>query len=135
MLPTEQDAALELVLHVLGFALICLGIGVLLETFARFAVEGLGTPAPVLPTRHLVIKGSYRYVRNPMYLAVLCVIYGQAIAFVDWRLAVYGIGVWLCSHLFIRWYEEPVLRRTYGAEYVAYCADVPRWLPRRKKSR
>jgi protein-S-isoprenylcysteine O-methyltransferase Ste14 len=117
----------------LGFVLIGFGVLTLVEAFARFAIEGLGTPAPVLPTQHLVIKGSYRYVRNPMYLAGLCIIFGQALVLGDWRLVVYGVVIWLCSHLFILGYEEPTLRRTYGAEYANYCADIPRWLPRLRR--
>ena len=116
----------------LGFVLVAIGVSLLLEAFARFTIDGLGTPAPFLPTRHLVVVGSYRHVRNPMYVAVLCIIYGQALVLADGRLAVYGIVVWLCSHLFIRAYEEPTLHRVYGDEYRAYCADVPRWLPRLK---
>src|SRR3974390_3319734 len=75
----ESSAAWWIPLRFLGAALIALGLPVLLDSFARFAVKGLGTPAPVFPTRHLVITGLYRYVRNPMYLAVVSAILGQGL--------------------------------------------------------
>jgi protein-S-isoprenylcysteine O-methyltransferase Ste14 len=114
----------------LGVLLIALAAPVLLESFARFALEGLGTPAPVLPTHHLVVKGFYRYVRNPMYVAVATVIFGQALLFGNRFLLFYAAVVWTTFHGFVLSYEEPKLRRTYGAEYEAYCAKVPRWIPR-----
>ena len=112
-----------------GGVLIGLGAPVLLECFARFALRGLGTPAPVFPTRHLVITGMYRYVRNPMYIAVLATIFGQALLFGSVALLGYGALVWLLFHLFVLVYEEPKLRATFGDEYASYCAKVPRWIP------
>jgi protein-S-isoprenylcysteine O-methyltransferase Ste14 len=102
----------------------------LLDSFARFALQGLGTPAPVFPTRHLVVTGLYRHVRNPMYLAVAAAILGQSLWFGNVRVLVYGFAVWLAFHLFVTAYEEPTLRRTYGHEYEEFCANVPRWIPR-----
>ena len=96
----------------------------------RRAGKGLGTPAPVFPTRHLVVSGFYRYSRNPMYIAVVSVILGQGLVFGSFRLLEYGALVWLGFHLFVLTYEEPVLRKTFGAEYDNFCAHVPRWLPR-----
>ena len=113
-----------------GILLISLGVPVLLDSFARFALQGLGTPAPVFPTRHLVVKGLYRYVRNPMYLGVVSVILGQALLFGNVRLLEYAALVWLAFYVFVLAYEEPTLRRSFGAEYEAFCANVPRWLPR-----
>ena len=113
-----------------GVLLIVAGVPVLLDSFARFALTGLGTPAPVFPTRHLVVSGLYRYVRNPMYLAVATVILGQGFLFGDLRVLEYGVLVWLAFHLFVLLYEEPVLRGSFGAEYENYCADVGRWIPR-----
>jgi protein-S-isoprenylcysteine O-methyltransferase Ste14 len=113
-----------------GVLLIALAAPVLLESFARFALEGLGTPAPVLPTQHLVVKGSYCYVRNPMYVAVVSIITGQALLLGNESLLVYAVVVWAGFVWFILLYEEPKLRKTYGAEYEAYCARVPRWIPR-----
>ena len=113
-----------------GVLLAALGLPVLLDSFARFALQGLGTPAPPLPTRRLVVQGFYRFVRNPMYVAVTLLIAGQSLLLGDWRLIAYAAPFWLCCHLFVVSYEEPTLRRTFGAEYEAYCAGVRRWLPR-----
>ena len=113
-----------------GVLLVAAGVGLLLETFLRFALNGIGTPAPVLPTKHLVVSGSYRYVRNPMYVAVVSLILGQGLIFGDIRIFVYGICAWLIMHIFVLIYEEPTLRRTFTAEFADYTANVPRWIPR-----
>jgi protein-S-isoprenylcysteine O-methyltransferase Ste14 len=113
-----------------GGVLITLGVIGLLDSFARFAVQGSGTPAPVFPTQHLVVTGLYRYVRNPMYVAVLSTIVGQGLLFGNVTLLVYGATVWLLVHLFVLVYEEPTLRESFGPEYEAFCAEVPRWVPR-----
>lgn len=113
-----------------GVLLIAAGIPVLIDSFARFALKGLGTPAPVFPTRHLVVSGLYRYVRNPMYVAVVAVILGQGLLFGSVRVLEYGILAWLAFHLFVLLYEEPTLRRSFGAEYETFCANVRRWIPR-----
>ena len=113
-----------------GLVLIGAGLVVVLEAFARFAWEGLGTPAPVAPTRTLVVGGLYRFVRNPMYVAVAALIFGQAILFASWGVALYGVVIVAAFDSFVRRYEEPTLRRAYGDEYAAYCAATPRWIPR-----
>jgi protein-S-isoprenylcysteine O-methyltransferase Ste14 len=115
--------------RVVGVLLVAAGVGLLLETFLRFAFKGLGTPAHVFPTKHLVVSGSYRYVRNPMYVAVISLILGQGLIFADIRILVYGICVWLIMHIFVLIYEEPTLRRTFTAEFADYTANVPRWIP------
>ncbi len=120
------------VFRIVGGILLALGIVGLVDSFARFAVQGLGTPAPVAPTKHLVVTGLYRFVRNPMYVSVASAIFGQALVFGNVRLLEYGLLVWLAFHLFVLLYEEPTLRKTYGAEYEAYCGAVPRWIPRLK---
>jgi protein-S-isoprenylcysteine O-methyltransferase Ste14 len=114
----------------LGALLIALGLPLLLEAFARFALQGRGTPAPVLPPERLVVFGFYRHVRNPMYVAVTALILGQGLLLGDMRLLVLGGAVWLVFHVFVLYYEEPALRRRYGRDYAAYCAAVPRWIPR-----
>ena len=113
-----------------GGLLIALGIAGLLECFARFVLQGVGTPAPVFPTRHLVVRGMYHRVRNPMYIAVVTTIFGQALLFGKIALVEYGGVVWLLFHLFVLLYEEPTLRATFGTEHDHFCAQVPRWLPR-----
>ena len=117
-------------LRIAGAVLVTAGVLVLLDSFMRFALQGLGTPAPVFPTRHLVITGLYRYVRNPMYVAVVAAILGQGLIFGNVHLLEYGAAVWLAFHLFVVAYEEPTLRATFGAEYGAFCGGVPRWIPR-----
>jgi protein-S-isoprenylcysteine O-methyltransferase Ste14 len=117
-------------LRIVGSLLIVGGLGVLLDSFARFAREGRGTPAPVLPTRTLVVTGLYRHVRNPMYVAVVGAVLGQALLLANAALVAYAALVWLAFHAFVLGYEEPTLRRSYGAEYEAFCAAVPRWIPR-----
>ncbi len=114
----------------IGIIFIVLGIPVLLDSFIRFAIDGLGTPAPVFPTRTLVIRGFYRYVRNPMYVAVVLIILGQGLFLGDVRLVVYGLFVWLLTHAFVVIYEEPTLRESFGMDYDRYRASVPRWIPR-----
>jgi protein-S-isoprenylcysteine O-methyltransferase Ste14 len=113
-----------------GGALIALGLAGLLECFGRFALQGIGTPAPVFPTRHLVVRGFYRHVRNPMYISVVAAILGQALLFGNVALLQYGAIVWLLCHLFVLLYEEPTLRASFGSEYQSFCAEVPRWIPR-----
>ena len=113
-----------------GVLLILVGLPGLVDSFARFALQGLGTPAPVAPPKNLVVTGLYRHVRNPIYVAVVAIILGQAMLFGDWRLVLWGALLWLFFHLFVVAYEEPTLRRTFGSEYEAYCANVRRWIPR-----
>ena len=113
-----------------GGGLIALGLAGLLDSFARFAIQGIGTPAPVFPTRHLVVTGLYRYVRNPMYVAVVGTILGQGLLFGNIQLLEYGAVVWLLFHLFVLTYEEPTLRGSFGSEYEDFSNAVPRWIPR-----
>ena len=116
--------------RIIGVLLIVVGASVLLESFARFARVGRGTPAPVAPTERLVVSGLYRHVRNPMYLAVVSAILGQALLFGSSELLWYGALMWLAFHLFVLLYEEPTLRRQHGDEYETYRAAVRRWRPR-----
>jgi protein-S-isoprenylcysteine O-methyltransferase Ste14 len=113
-----------------GLILIAAGLAVVLEAFARFAWVGLGTPAPVAPTRTLVVSGFYRFVRNPIYVAVMALIVGQAILFASWGIVLYGAIIAAAFDTFVRLYEEPTLRAAYGEQYAAYCAATPRWIPR-----
>lgn len=122
--------AAPLALRAAGAALILGGLYLLVECFGRFALQGRGTPAPIAPTERLVVDGPYRRVRNPMYAAVVAVILGQAALFADLRLLVYGVGVWAAFHLVVIAYEEPTLRRSFGRDYDAFTAVVPRWIPR-----
>jgi protein-S-isoprenylcysteine O-methyltransferase Ste14 len=116
-------------LRLVGVLLIAAALPVLLDSFARFALQGLGTPAPIFPTRHLVVSGLFRYVRNPMYVAVVSLILGQGLFFGSLLILEYGIAVWVGFYLFVLIYEEPALRKNYGPEYEEFCANVPRWIP------
>jgi len=114
---------------VLGGLLLLPALWVLVDSFVRFA-RNLGTPAPVAPTQRLVVDGWYRFVRNPMYVAVLAIIFAQALLFWSWPVALYGCCVFVLVHLFVVFNEEPALRRQFPADYAAYAANVRRWLPR-----
>src|SRR5215813_3052348 len=116
--------------RVLGAALIVAGLPIVLDSFARFALQGLGTPAPVMPPKRLVVTGFYRYVRNPMYVAVTALIAGQGLLFGSVTVLEYGAIVWAGFFLFVVGYEEPALGEQFADEYKRYRANVRRWLPR-----
>lgn len=116
--------------RVAGAALCLAGAAALLDSFARFALRGLGTPAPVLPARRLVVSGLYRHVRNPMYVAVVAAVVGQGLLLGDLRVIAWGLLLWIAFHLFVVGYEEPTLRGSFGDEYETFRANVPRWIPR-----
>ncbi len=116
--------------RVFGGAFVLGGGVVLVQAFISFVVEGLGTPAPVAPTEHLVVGGLYRYVRNPMYLAVVAVILGQALLLGRLVLVVYAVVVGALMWAFATWYEVPALTRQFGEEYQRYRSAVPGWWPR-----
>jgi len=114
-----------------AIAVIAIGIAIYLYTaFWGFAMIGGGTPAPIAPTKVLVVKGLHRFVRNPMYLGVALVIAGQAWLFHSLRIAIYLACFGLIVHLFVLFYEEPTLRRQFGEEYERYRKQVPRWIPK-----
>ncbi len=113
-----------------GLITLILGTLVLVQAFARFVAEGRGTPAPAAPTEQLVTGGLYRYVRNPMYLAVVAAITGQALTLGQPVLLAYAGAVWVTTAAFARWYEEPALARQFGAQYETYRRAVPAWRPR-----
>ena len=117
-------------LRVLGAVLILVAAPVLVGAFVQFVIEGLGTPAPVAPTQHLVVGGLYRYVRNPMYLAVVMAIIGQALLLGRLELFVYAAIAGAAMWAFATFFEEPYLAERYGEEYDAYRRSVPGWWPR-----
>jgi protein-S-isoprenylcysteine O-methyltransferase Ste14 len=114
----------------LGAVLVAAGLVVLVQAFARFVVEGIGTPAPVAPPEHLVVGGLYRHVRNPMYVAVAAIIVGQALVLGRPALLLYAAAFVAVTATFVRHHEEPALRRRFGAEYEVYRRAVPGWRPR-----
>ncbi len=113
----------------IAWVAISVGMAFLLYAFALFALHR-GTPAPVAPTETLVVSGVYRFVRNPMYLAVLAIILGQALLFGSWALVLYAAIVLAAVFAFVKLYEEPTLTRTYGEQYLEYRRNVPGWWPR-----
>ena len=106
------------------------GLVVLIGAFVRFVREGSGTPAPVAPTERLVIGGMFRFVRNPMYVAVVTILLGQCVLFASTTLLIYTLLVWAAMATFVRWYEEPVLATRYGQQYEDYRRNVRAWWPR-----
>ncbi len=116
--------------RILGGILIIVGAPGIMDSFARFALEGLGTPAPIAPPQKLVVTGLYCYVRNPIYIALVAVILGQALLFGDLRLLWYGALLWIFFHVVVVIYEEPTLKETFGTEFESFRTHVPRWIPR-----
>ena len=127
----DSPATSNLALRVIGIFLIVIGCAVYLHTaFWGFAIHGHGTPAPIAPTRRLVVQGLHHYVRNPMYIGVATIVLGQAVLFRSWHVLEYLAVVLLIVQFFILFYEEPTLARQFGAEYEEYKRRVPRWIPR-----
>jgi protein-S-isoprenylcysteine O-methyltransferase Ste14 len=116
----------------LGIGMVVFGLGLAIWCVLTFAVIGRGTPAPFDPPRRLVVRGPYRFVRNPMYTGAVGALAGAALFFGTWWLAAFAVGFFLVSHVFVVTYEEPALDRVFGSEYQSYCAAVGRWLPRRR---
>ncbi len=123
----EDSSQLRLVV---GAVFFLVGAAVYLWCAWDFAVKGLGTPAPIDEPKKLIVTGPYRFVRNPMYVGVACLISAQAIICASRSVFCYLIFFLLCVHLFVLLYEEPHLRRIFAGQYEDYCRHVPRWLPR-----
>lgn len=114
----------------LAFPLWLIGSIILLWCFWDFTFKGRGTPAPIVPPKELVATGFYRYVRNPMYVGILAILIGYFLWFGYWNLLIYAILVFIAFHTFVAYYEEPTLKRKFGAAYEDYLKRVPRWIPR-----
>jgi protein-S-isoprenylcysteine O-methyltransferase Ste14 len=110
--------------------LLAAGLLLLSQAFVRFVREGLGTPAPMAPPERLVVGGAYRHVRNPMYVALLAIIAGQALLLGQPLLLLYATALWVFAAAVVRWVEEPGLKRRFGADYDTYRRAVPAWWPR-----
>lgn len=126
----RMGAAYPAPARITGAVLAAVGVAALLATFAQFAIQGRGTPAPPAPTEKLVVRGLYRYVRNPMYLAVLAVIAGEALLLSRPILLGYAAAVAAACITFVYGYEQPTLTRQYGDQYQSYKRAVPGWWPR-----
>ena len=116
--------------HVLGLVCVGLGVALLAACILEFARSGKGTLSPLDPPRQLVVRGLYRYVRNPMYLSVTTIVLGEVLWSRSWALAVYWLVWFGVVNLFVLGYEEPTLRRQFGASYAAYTQKVGRWIPK-----
>jgi len=114
----------------LAFPFWGMGMIILLWCFRDFIVKGRGTPAPIDPPKELVVDGFYRHVRNPMYVGVILILAGHILWFKTVWLAVYTVVIFLVVHSFVTLYEEPTLKRKFGAAYEHYCRSVPRWIPK-----
>ncbi len=114
----------------IGLFPLLLGVGLYLWCAGAFTFIGKGTPAPIDAPKVLVVQGLYRWVRNPMYIAVLSVVIGEAILFHSILLVEYALVLWGVFHMFVVFVEEPLLRSQFGASYETYFRTVPRWLPR-----
>ncbi|PYL78874.1 MAG: isoprenylcysteine carboxyl methyltransferase [Verrucomicrobia bacterium] len=117
--------------QVAGMIMVTIGTVIALSCVFTFVFIGKGTPAPFDPPKKLVIRGPYRFVRNPMYIGAGMTLAGAALFYESLSIFIYTGLFFLITHLFVVLYEEPTLRRTFGAEYEAYCSRVRRWLPRR----
>ena len=117
-------------LSMLAFPLWLAGSLIVLRSFWDFTFKGRGTPLPTDPPKELVITGFYRYVRNPIYVGVLFIFLGHFLWFGYWALLVYAVLAFIGVHLFILFYEEPTLKKKFGAGYEEYLRNVPRWIPR-----
>lgn len=118
-----------------GILMVALGAAFYFRCAWEFAVRGLGTPAPIAPTKFLVTTALHRYVRNPMYLGVALAIFGQAVLFRSFHVAEYAAAMLLTAHVFVVLYEEPTLARQFGESYESYRREVPRWIPKLKADR
>jgi len=115
--------------HIAAGVGIALGAALLIACIVEFARSGRGTLSPLDPPKQLVVRGLYRYVRNPMYLSVTTIVLGEALLTRSSRLLVYWMIFFAAANLFVIGYEEPFLRRTFGASYDAYTRQVGRWIP------
>ena len=115
--------------QVAGIIVAVLGTAVAVWSILTLALIGKGTPAPFDPPRRMVVQGPFRYVRNPMYIGASLALAGAALAYESLPLLGYAGVFLLATHIFVVWYEEPTLRRSFGDEYTAYCARVARWRP------
>jgi protein-S-isoprenylcysteine O-methyltransferase Ste14 len=128
-----RDVRIELSdqVHLVGLASITLGVILLAACIWEFATRGRGTLSPLDPPRQLVVRGLYRYVRNPMYLSVTAIVLGEVLLTRSMALLIYWIVWFIAANIFVLLYEEPTLRNQFGPAYDAYCRDVGRWLPKR----
>ena len=117
-------------LQLIATPIAAVGVFMVLWVSTAFVRQGKGTPNPIEPPTRLVFTGLYRYVRNPMYVGALLIILAEVIFYSSFWLALYGTGLWALLHTFMIIFEEPQLKRRFGADYERYLSEVPRWIPR-----
>jgi len=113
-----------------GLVLVAFGVCTYLWCASTFVRTGHGTPAPIDEPKRFVAVGPYVWSRNPMYVAVLTAILGQALIFLSWYIVLYAAIAFLIVELFVTQYEEPHLRKKFGTEYEEYLGRTPRWIGR-----
>jgi len=118
----------------LGALVVIVGAAVYFRCAWEFAVRGLGTPAPIAPTKYLVTTALHRHVRNPMYIGVFLILIGEAAFFHSIKLLEYAALFTVIVEFFVLFYEEPTLHRQFGDSYDEYRRTVPRWIPRFRKN-
>ena len=131
LLPSSGTARPETIgaPQVAGMVVAVAGAAIALWCILSFAVVGRGTPAPFDPPRRLVVRGPYALVRNPMYIGAGLALGGASLFYQSLPLLGYAAAFLLVTHLFVVLYEEPTLKRTFGADYETYCRRVGRWWP------
>ncbi len=122
-------------LEITGVVVGTLGAAIALWSIGTFVAIGRGTPAPFDPPRRLVTKGPYRFVRNPMYFGAGFALVGAALVYRSWAIASYVAVLFVVTHCFVVFYEEPTLRRLFGSNYAEYCTRASRWVPRIRSRR
>jgi protein-S-isoprenylcysteine O-methyltransferase Ste14 len=116
--------------QIVGMVITTIGAAMALWCLLMFVFIGKGTAAPFDPPRRLVVRGPYRFVRNPMYIGAILAMVGVALFYGCWSILFYAFVIFLATHLLVTFYEEPTLRRTFGYDYEVYCRRVNRWWPK-----
>ena len=127
---SESWPIVSILATVAGWCLLLVGVLLFVHSLRRFATDGKGTLAPWDPPRHLVVRGPYRFVRNPMISGVLFILLGEALVLQSLPHALWALTFFAINAVYIPLLEEPQLRNRFGAEYIEYCKHVPRLLPR-----
>ena len=130
LFPLERD-----VFRVIGLAPIILGIITMVGLIWGWILSGTGSPLPLDLPKELIVRGSYRFVRNPMYVGYFLIVFGEIFLFKSYLLFLYLLAIFLQFHLFVVFVEEPMLKLKFGESYEQYCKSVPRWIPRLKAFR
>jgi protein-S-isoprenylcysteine O-methyltransferase Ste14 len=124
------NSDLSRVILTLGALLIISGLGLIIYTNKSFLKIGNGTLVPLDPPKNLIVSGVYRYVRNPMIISALTLIFGESLIFASIELFTLFLLIFTVNHIYFVYSEEPGLTKRFGKEYITYKKNVPRWVPR-----